>query len=166
MRSNKGFTLIEILVAVSILAIIAAGLSMTINTILKTYNIARDQSIAMRQVENAGHWLNQDLQNIDNPPNLNGFPFPLDIDCYSGAGIASTEAVSYQLENVNDNIRLTRTVEGGDNVLVADYLDLDNTSITTLTDEATGDRYYELTIAAVYESKQAKMTYVIKPRVQ
>jgi prepilin-type N-terminal cleavage/methylation domain-containing protein len=168
---NKGFTLIEILVTVSILAVVVAGLSMTINTILKTYNIARDQVIVMRQVENTGHWMTQDLQHVENPsdgslPNLNGFPFPLEIECYSGDDVQSTETVNYQIISEDTNNKLFRTVNGGGAMLVAEYIDTDNTSIATLTEEDTGDKYYELAVAASFGGKEVQLIYTIKPRVQ
>jgi prepilin-type N-terminal cleavage/methylation domain-containing protein len=54
MKKESGFTLIELLISTAILAVVVAGLSLTINTIMNTYNIARDKSIALRQVQNAG----------------------------------------------------------------------------------------------------------------
>jgi prepilin-type N-terminal cleavage/methylation domain-containing protein len=164
MRKN-GFTLIEVLVTVSILAIVAAGLSMTINTILNTYDIARDKSVLLRQVERTGYWISEDIQRVESPPpNLNGFP--VQINCYTGDDIADTDAIQYQIIADDTNHKIYRSVNGGSSMMIAEYIDIANTSIATATDNVTGDKYYNLTVSATYNNKVEESTFTIKPRVQ
>ena len=59
-RGEKGFTLINLAVAIAISAIIAAGASMTTAQILKGSQQNSDWATAVRQAQNVGYWVSQD----------------------------------------------------------------------------------------------------------
>ena len=167
MKKNHGFTLIELLISTAILAVVVAGLSLTINTILNTYDIARDRSIVLRQVQNAGYWMTQDIQRVESPPpNLSSFP--IQIQCYTGDDLSDTETIAYSIVNEDDVNRIYKSVNGGDNLLIADYIvnTPGKTGISSTTDNVTGEKYYILEVTASYNETEESGVYYIKPRVQ
>ncbi len=61
-KNQRGFTLIEVLIAIAVTALIIGGITMAI---FQTFTVsARTSShmTAVRQVQNAGHWISQDAQ--------------------------------------------------------------------------------------------------------
>ena len=70
-KKQRGFTLIELLIAIAITALITGGIT---TAIFQTFTVsARDSShmTAVRQVQNAGHWISQDAQmaqDVDDNP--------------------------------------------------------------------------------------------------
>lgn len=167
MCRNKGFTLVEMLVTVSILAVVMGGLSMTINTIMKTYDIARDDAIVLRQVQNTGYWMTQDIQRVAKPhPNL--YEFPVSMVCYEGSDINATETIIYSYENCDavGICEIYKSVNSVQTMLIAQYIDSNQTSILRITDNVTAERYYNLHVVANYNGKEMSGTYIIKPRVQ
>ena len=62
LKDNKGFTLVEVLVCLSILGFITTGLTMSINTIFKDSNLIVRETVSLRQVQNAGFWVTKDIQ--------------------------------------------------------------------------------------------------------
>jgi prepilin-type N-terminal cleavage/methylation domain-containing protein len=167
MKKESGFTLIELLISTAILAVVVAGLSLTINTIMNTYNIARDKSIAMRQVQNAGYWMTQDIQRVESPPpNLSSFP--IQMQCYTGDDLSDTVTIAYSIVTEDEVNRIYKSVNGGENMLIADYIinTPDKTSISSSTDNVTGEKYYILEVTASFNAAEESGIYVIKPRVQ
>jgi prepilin-type N-terminal cleavage/methylation domain-containing protein len=59
-RGEKGFTLIEVLVVVFIMALIAGGATMTIAQVLGITKNSNDRTTAIRQVQSAGYWISRD----------------------------------------------------------------------------------------------------------
>ena len=61
-KKQRGFTLIELLIAIAITSVITGGIT---TAIFQTFTVnARTSShmTAVRQVQNAGHWISQDTQ--------------------------------------------------------------------------------------------------------
>jgi prepilin-type N-terminal cleavage/methylation domain-containing protein len=167
MKKDSGFTLIELLISTAILAVVVAGLSLTINTIMNTYTIARDKSIVLRQVQNAGYWMTQDIQRVEAPPpNLSAFP--IQIQCYTGDDLSDTETIAYSIVTEGENNRIYKSVNGGENMLIADYIinTPGKTGISSSTDNVTGEKYYVLEVTASFNETEESGVYVIKPRVQ
>jgi prepilin-type N-terminal cleavage/methylation domain-containing protein len=79
LKGQRGFTLIEILVAVTIVAVIAVGVTMTTFQILKQSVKNRDFVTASQFTMNAIHWISRDAemaQGIQTGAN-HGFPLTL-----------------------------------------------------------------------------------------
>jgi len=78
MKSNeKGFTFVELLVAMSIIVILSGAASVSIFQVLKGTEHTNDYMAAVCQVQNAGYWISRDAQmahriTTDNltPPNF------------------------------------------------------------------------------------------------
>lgn len=59
---EKGFTYIELVVAIAIAALIAGAAAITTFQVLKGTGRNNDYVTAVRQVQNAGHWISRDTQ--------------------------------------------------------------------------------------------------------
>jgi len=59
---EKGFTLIELLVGIAIAAFVVGAASMTVITMMRLSPQTNNWAIALRQVQNAGHWISRDVQ--------------------------------------------------------------------------------------------------------
>ena len=60
MRSENGFTLIELIVAISVTAVITLGTGMTTAQIINVSQRSNDSMTVARQSQNVGHWVNRD----------------------------------------------------------------------------------------------------------
>lgn len=61
-QNQKGFTLIELLVAVAITAVIGSAITMAVNQLFTVSIMDRNRMEAVKQVENALHYINRDVQ--------------------------------------------------------------------------------------------------------
>ncbi len=57
---QRGFTLIELLVVIAITALITGGITMSIFQVLNVSARSSNHMVAVKQVENAGHWISRD----------------------------------------------------------------------------------------------------------
>jgi len=76
-NGEKGYTLIELIVATTIIVTIAGAASITIFQVMKGTEVNNTHMTAVRQVQNAGYWLSRDARmaqgvETDNltPPNF------------------------------------------------------------------------------------------------
>jgi prepilin-type N-terminal cleavage/methylation domain-containing protein len=78
-RSKRGFTLIEILVAMAISAALSLGITMTIFQVMNVNASSNAHLQAVAQVQNAIHYLNRDVQMAQSvqPQGTSGFPLTL-----------------------------------------------------------------------------------------
>lgn len=58
--SEKGFTLLELVVALSILSAIMGVMSASVITIMKTTQQNDEWNMNLREMQNAGHWISKD----------------------------------------------------------------------------------------------------------
>ena len=96
--SQKGFTLIEILIAIAITGAITGGVTMSIFQTLDYSSRNKARMEAVKQVENAIHWLSRDAQmaqNLELAEDLDpdGFPLTLTWIEWDGDEITVTYSV-------------------------------------------------------------------------
>ena len=60
--TERGFTLIELVVGISIAAFVVGAASMTTITMMRLTPRNNDWAVALRQVQNAGYWISHDVQ--------------------------------------------------------------------------------------------------------
>lgn len=60
MKGEKGYSLIELLVAISVTAVLAAGAGMTTFQIFRSSKQNSDWNVAVRQAQSLGQWISQD----------------------------------------------------------------------------------------------------------
>jgi type II secretory pathway pseudopilin PulG len=115
--------MIELLVALAITGIISGGLTMTIFQLLSGNAQSSNQMNVVRQVQNVGYWISQDVQMgqsvVPEPdPDLDGFPLVLSWTDWDGV----LNEVTYTI--TGEELRRSHSVDGvasGD-ALVAQYI--------------------------------------------
>jgi len=122
--TEKGFTLIELLVGISILAFVAAAASMTIITMMRLTPQTNNWAVALRQVQDTGHWISRDVQmskgEIFIYPDPDTF-LTLTVPYESEGGILSKE-IDYRFGDISGERWLTRTDSTGGKTAIAQYI--------------------------------------------
>jgi len=127
-NNQKGFTLVELIVAIAITALIVGVI---VASIFQLFNInARSNShmLAVRQVQNAGYWISHDVQmaqSVVTAVDPDGF---LDVTWWSWGttdlGDTTLHEVTYTLLG-NGELKRSYSVNGGGSseILVAQYIE-------------------------------------------
>ena len=97
-KSQKGFTLIELLIAIAITGAITGGVTMSIFQTLDYSSRNKARMEAVKQVENAIHWLSRDAQmaqelELAAEPDPDGFPLTLSWVEWEGDQITVTYSI-------------------------------------------------------------------------
>jgi len=161
-RREKGFTLLEVLIGVAIMAIVVGAVAMTTTTLLLNEGQAAGQNTALPQVQNAGYWISRDVQmarNVvfDDPDFLLSLDIPVDTD----------ENNDYTIDYLFDGDKLKRRVYDSLGTLtsetfIAEYIDTSNTTFSALDADA---GLYKLTVRASRDETGATRSYEISQRL-
>jgi len=133
MNNQKGFTLIELIVALAIASAIGVAATMTAHQLITIPVISNDSNTAINQVRNAVHWINLDVQSAT-PSSITTSPefFSLEqLEWDSGTGSWTAHTVDYNLEDVAGSSlkELRRYYDGSTTgTLIAQYIDSSTTS--------------------------------------
>ncbi|MFW0860383.1 MAG: prepilin-type N-terminal cleavage/methylation domain-containing protein, partial [Dehalococcoidia bacterium] len=76
-KSQRGFTLIELIIAIAITGIIIGGIVMTIFQVISVNALTANHLTAVRQVQNAGHWITSDAKMAQSVATTGASGFPL-----------------------------------------------------------------------------------------
>ena len=162
-KNQRGFTLIEVLIAIAVTALIIGGITMAI---FQTFTVsARTSShmTAVRQVQNAGHWISQDAQMAQEVDTNDDLGTPLELELVT---LTWTEWVDGTVNTViysitaDDELKRSHSEDGGPPtaMIVARFIDLaetkselsDDTLILTIT-ATVSDFTGETSETGVYE---------------
>ena len=188
-RGQAGFTLVELMVAVAISALIVLGSLVFLRYTITVADDNRDKTMATLQVQYVGFWISEDVvqaQTIEfeaeleeQPEPQHGFPLRLTWDEWDGS---QSETITYYVEDIEDGDlwRLMRTrdvYEGVDLVssatsLVAEHLvpwsdaEGEGTRVCRMVYDAEYDIMKSLVVevAARADRSEASSTYEIYPR--
>lgn len=141
-QGEKGFTLIELAVAIAIISLIGSATAATTFQVIKGTERSNDHTTAVRQVQNAGYWISYDTRMAENvvADNLTLPDFLIltwtewDYD----EGDSTYHSVTYFFEDLSDGVgKLKRmhwsSAGANKHILIANHMyydpdDPDNTS--------------------------------------
>ncbi len=127
-KNQKGFTLIELIVAIAITALIIGVIVMSIFQIFIVNALSSNHMKAVRQVQNAGYWINHDVQMAQSVVTDDGATgFPLNVT-WNNEWDGTLNEVTYTLED--SELKRSHSVNGGgpSEIVVAQYIDSAETS--------------------------------------
>ncbi len=162
-KNQRGFTFIELIIAIAITGIITGGITMTISQVFSGNTRSSNHMIAVRQVQNTGYWLSRDTQmaqNVVPDSGVSGFPLTLTWTDWDGDEyrVVYTLLVDNELQREHyTNYDPVTNPDPDITTIVAQYIDPDNTNcvftggelIVTVTATA-GSGGYERSEARVY----------------
>ena len=106
--SDKGFTLIEVLISITIMALASGAAGAAIFQILRNTERNSDHMNAVRQVENAGYWISRDAE-MSSSANATGILTPpnflvLNWTEWDASGNPTSNTARYFFENLTNGI--------------------------------------------------------------
>jgi prepilin-type N-terminal cleavage/methylation domain-containing protein len=115
-NNHKGFTLVELLVAIAITAIIGSALAMSISQLFTVSSADKNRMEAVKQLENALHYINRDAQ-MAFPSNISPSSTDIPPTNLSGSGLElkwtdfydQIHTIKYSLVTQNSIICLQRS---------------------------------------------------------
>lgn len=160
-RRERGFFVIEIIIALAIISPIVLALTMTTTLLLRHHERGTNQNLVLCQVQNAGHWISHDVRMADNVTcgETNGFPLTLNIPLDTSGNrqdihyLFADGKLMRQVYNSSQNL----TAE----TLIAEYIDIGNTSFSPLEDPNT----YKLTVKATKDEAVVAREYEVNQRL-
>ena len=160
-KGERGFTLIEVLIAIAITGIIAAAITGAIFQVFNVNTRSSNRMIAVRQVQQAGKEVSKDVlqsqpDKIDYDELPDGYFLLLGWTDWEG----QENDVSYKIED--NKLQRTHTIDGEPAStappIVAEYIDPAQTSFVL-----DGDTFQFTVTATVGEESETRV-YEVKPR--
>ncbi len=178
---QKGFTLVELLVVIPIIALVGGAASAVIIQILRSNNISAD-TLAIRQVQLAGDWVSQDgiqspsynITIADNITASDGF-LKMSWNSYWTEGVvyhSQAAQITYTLRASGSQWKMERhevtvhkygtTADNTDStIVVGEYLDASQMACTW----DPGGRSFTFKVVATVVSRTQSREYKVQPRV-
>ena len=164
-ENQKGITLIELLVAIALAAVISTAATMAIHQVITIIPRNNNQNTAINQVRNANHWLNFDIQSAT-PGSINttGPNFlsleQLEWESISGNWTTTTHTINYTLEGGSSLKVLRRYYDSATVTLIAQYIDPANTNCSW----NSAEKVLTVNITAQVGTRTETRTFEVKPR--
>jgi prepilin-type N-terminal cleavage/methylation domain-containing protein len=162
-RRQNGFTLLEIVVASAIMAVVVGAIAGTLTVLLLNYGQAAGQNSVLPQVQNAGYWITRDVQTSRNVTATAPHGFPLSLKIPADINEEHDNRIEYIFEG---NMLKRQFYDSSNHLLsetlIASYLDTDSCAFATV-NATTG--YYQLTITATREKEAVTRVYDMSRRL-
>ena len=171
-RSEKGFTYIELALAIAIIGLVSAVASAAIFQIFKDTERNNNHITAVRQVQNAGYWISRDTQmaqsvTADNltPPDF----LILSWTEWDADGDPIYHSTRYFFEDVTDGIGKLKRIHwssAGTNeqTLIAEYIYSDSSDIDDSSKASYESPVLTVQLTALFEEFLEIKEYTIKRR--
>ena len=158
LRCQNGYTLVELLVVISILAVLTSVTAITFSTITIVGTRTASQNMVISQVQMAGDWISKDVVSSCNVTAGSPGSWQCSMQRYiwDGADNVTLQRVSYVIE---DGI-LKRKVEDGAGVEVARFISGSGTDTTFVA--SSENNTYLLTVSSQFNEASFKRVYKIK----
>ena len=161
-QRQKGFTLIEIVLALGIAGAVVATIAMTVTTLMINSQQPTTQQILLQQVKSTGYWIPRDIQMSSNVTlsGPNGFPFTVNIPVDQNPNNDYT--VKYLFDN--DNLKRQQFDSSGNltaESVIAQYVATDNTTF-----ESGAESLYKLTIRVSMGEEAVTASYEVQKRLK
>ncbi len=168
---EKGFTLIEVIVATAITAMLGAVVAMTAGQIINSSQRNNDWATAVRQVQNIGYWVRQDAL-MAQSVNATDDPQTTDVEFiildWKNWETGDTHNIRYILLDSADSLKkvkrkeLTRDKDGVEIGNKTTFI-ADNINTANLSEQ---DSAWRLSVEAVLGMKNSAKTYRLGYRVE
>ena len=120
---EKGFTLIELVVGISIAAFVVGAASTAIITMERLSPRNTDWAIALRQVQDAGFWISRDIQMSQGDITVGtGNPDFMTLTLPQDQNPANNKTIIYQFQNTSGNLSRLIRDDSGQQRFIADYV--------------------------------------------
>jgi len=162
-NNQKGFTMIEVIIAIAVTAIITGGITMTIFQVFDGNTRTSNHMIAVRQVQNAGYWVSHDgqmAQSVEPTADSDGFPLTLTWADWDSGDVY--QVVYSVVDNELQREHYTNLTPDA-TTIVAQFIDLANCDFTDTNGDSVDDTLI-LTITATVGTQSETRTYEVAPR--
>jgi prepilin-type N-terminal cleavage/methylation domain-containing protein len=135
--TEKGFTLIELVVGISIAAFVVAAASMTVITMMRLSPQSNNWAIALRQVQNTGYWISRDVMMSDTVTPGTGDTF---LTLTQPQISPPNKTIVYRFEPMSGSLkRLMRDDDQtpGQSIMIAEYISISDSDTTATYDDVT-----------------------------
>ncbi len=167
-RSQKGFTLIELIIALAIASAIGVAVTMTAHSMITIPSMSNDSNTAINQVRNAVHWISRDALTAQTVA-INNTPGELMFLEFTRTDLDDSElhTISYSFESMPDGLNKLNRSEtdnsGTMQTIIAQYIRSKEADVTECSwDDVTNILSVTITATAVDEIETR--TFKIKPR--
>ena len=171
---EKGYTLIELLIAITIMVLASGAAGATIFQIFRGMEGNNDHMTAVHQVQNAGYYISRDAQ-MAQSVTTDGLTLPdflvLNWTEWDEDGDPIYHSATYFLEELTDGIgKLKRShwssAGANEQTLVAEYIYYDPSDVDSTSKVSYQEPVLTAQLTALYEETLETREYRIKHRVQ
>jgi prepilin-type N-terminal cleavage/methylation domain-containing protein len=155
-KGQRGFTLIEVLVGMTILAIVVGTASMAVITMSRLSPRTNGWAVALRQVQDAGYWICLDVYQSQTIEIGTGETY---LTMTQPQAEPPPRTVIYQWQTMDGGERLMRD-DGTNTIMIAEYI-TDHPAPEYNTDNGT----LTFSITATYGGVSAPMQYEASQRI-
>jgi len=168
---QKGFTLIELIIALAVASIIGIAATMTAHNVITIPAMSNDSNTAVNQVRSAVNWINRDVQGADpdtiiDSPGTPGF-FSISLQEWDSGTLSWSEhTITYSLEDMTGTSlkELWRDYDSNtSSSLIAQYIEPEAAGITECSWDAVNS-VFTITITATVGYETETRTIQVKPR--
>ncbi|MBI2329069.1 MAG: prepilin-type N-terminal cleavage/methylation domain-containing protein [Chloroflexi bacterium] len=170
---EKGYTLLELLVSMTIIVMVAGAASVAIFQILRNTQRNNDHLTVARQVENAGYWISRDAQMTQGVTTTANLTLPDFLSLrwteWDDDGDPIYHSANYTLESLTNGIgTLKRTYESSagasEQTLIAQYIYYDPADAGATSNTSYQDPVLTVKLTAVFKQAMESREYQITRR--
>jgi type II secretory pathway pseudopilin PulG len=128
-KGEKGFTLIELIIGISIAVFVVGAASMAIITMMRLSPRNSDWAIALRQVQNAGWWISRDVQMSQGDIDIGTGATYLTLTLPQDQNPAHNKQIVYEFQDMSDGLKRLSRNDQVTQIMVAEYISIPTSPI-------------------------------------